>query len=131
MNKCLTRRQAQTWLAPMRRAFKDMKDGEVDSIDGFAVTRLHAFDTYERVDACIAGFRGLLARLFKNFDSSAMERVETKLSAREPLYESEINDCLSLFNRCENMLVRMGIAEVQDAVVTEQIVHQLEKLEAA
>lgn len=127
----LTRRQAQAWLAPMRRAFKEMKDGEVDSIDGFAVTRLHAFDTYERVDACIAGFRGLLARLFKDFDSSALERVETKLSACEPLYESEINDCLALFNRCENMLVKMSIEEVQDAVVTEQIVHQIEKLEAA
>ena len=40
--KRITRRQARSWLAPMRDCFAQMKTGEVDAaIRGYAVTRLH------------------------------------------------------------------------------------------
>lgn len=127
MSKRMTRRQAQAWLGPIRASFSQMKSGEADSIRGYAVTRLHSNDAWERVDFCIAGFRCLLGRLFPGFDTAPLERVEKKLAAGTPLTEQELNECLSLFNRCESMLVKIQIDVVRDAVITEQIVIELER----
>ena len=49
--KRMTRRQVAGWLLPIRSALKEMLSGEVDSIRGYAVTRLHRGDEYERVSA--------------------------------------------------------------------------------
>ena len=52
--KRMTRKQVTGWLLPIRSALKEMLSGEVDSIKGYAVTRLHHGDEYERVDFCLA-----------------------------------------------------------------------------
>lgn len=126
--KRMTRRQARAWLAPMRECFQQIKTGEVDSIRGYAVTRLHDRDQYERIDWCIAGFRGLLVRLCPGIDCTPLERVEKKLAAGTPLTVQEIDDALALLNRCENALLRHSIEAVKSAVQTEQISIELEAL---
>lgn len=124
----MTRRQAQAWLLPIRTAFKEMKAGYVDSIRGYPVTRLDEYDLWERIDHCLAGFRCLCSRLFPGLDVSALVRVEKKLDAGLPLTVEELNACLTTFHYCEDLLVGMDIRVVKDAVVTEQVAIEIEKL---
>lgn len=71
MKKRVTRRQIQSWLMPIRRCFAEIKTGEVDSMRGYAVTRLDEKDSYARIDFCIAGFRALIQRLCPQLDSES------------------------------------------------------------
>ena len=48
--KHVTRKQIRAWLAPMRSCFAQMRSGEVDSIRGYAVTRLDQKDEYARTE---------------------------------------------------------------------------------
>lgn len=126
--KRITRRQARAWLAPMRECFSQMKSGEVDSIRGYAVTRLHDKDDYARIDFCIAGFRALLVRLCQELDASPLERVEKKLAAGTPLTLQEIDAALSLFNRSESALLRHSVSAIKSAVLAEQIAIEFDAL---
>ena len=74
--KRMTRRQVDGWFLPIRRALNEMLTGEVDSIRGYAVTRLHNGDEYERVDWCMAGFVGVLSRIFPELDLSPMTKLQ-------------------------------------------------------
>lgn len=126
--KRITRRQARSWLAPMRDCFAQMKTGEVDAIRGYAVTRLHHKDEYARIDSCIAGFRALIVRLCPEINPAPLERVEKKLAAGTPLTVQELDAALSLFKQSENALLRHSIAAVKSAVLAEQIVIELDSL---
>ncbi len=119
--KRITRRQVRAWLAPMRACFTQMKTGEVDSIRGYPVTRLHHNDDYARIDYCIAGFRALIIRLCPELDASPLERVEKKLAAGTPLTIQEVDDSLALFNHSESALLRHSPAALKSAVLSEQI----------
>jgi hypothetical protein len=47
----ITRRQAQSWLAPIRSALRSIdRTGEAEAVQGYIVTRLHAGDDYARID---------------------------------------------------------------------------------
>lgn len=74
--KRVTRKQMRSWLAPMRSCFAQIRADNVDSIQGYAVTRLDAKDEYARIDFCIAGFRALIARLCPDIDVTDLERIE-------------------------------------------------------
>lgn len=126
--KRITRRQARAWLAPMRDCFHQMKTGEVDSIRGYAVTRLHAKDDYARIDFCIAGFRALIARLCPELDASLLERVEKKLAAGSPLTIQEVDASMAIFKQSESALLRHTVSAVKSAVLTEQINIELDAL---
>ena len=76
--KRMTRRQVDGWFLPIRRALNEMLTGEVDSIRGYAVTRLHNGDEYERVDYCLAGFVGVLGRIFPALDLSPLTRLQKR-----------------------------------------------------
>lgn len=128
MKKRVTRRQIQAWLAPIRRCFAEIKTGEVDSMRGYAVTRLTEKDSYARTDYCIAGFRALIDRLCPNLDYGSILRVEKKLAAGTPLTVAEIDDALSFLHRCEDALIKHTVAAVKDAVLTEQISIELDEL---
>lgn len=79
--KRITRRQAQAWLAPIRKALRQIADtGEADSVQGYAVTRLHRSDDYARIDYCIAGFRALMGRLWPELDCNPLTRIEKRLA---------------------------------------------------
>lgn len=125
--KRITRRQARAWLAPMRQCFTQMKCGEVDSIRGYAVTRLNDEDEYARIDWCIAGFRGLIDRLCAEIDTRPLLVIEKKLAAGVAMTVTEIDAALAVFRRCEDALLRHSIAAVKSAVLTEQIVIEIER----
>lgn len=129
--KRVTRRQIRAWLAPMRRCFAEMRSGEVDAIRGYAVTRLGNKDEYARIDFCIAGFRALIARLCSDIDCAPIERIEKKLAAGVPLTMEELDGALALLNRCESALIKHSVSAIKSAVLTEQIVIELDEIKEA
>ena len=129
--KRLTRRQIRSWLAPMRHCFYDMKDGYVDAIRGYAVTRLDHNDEYARTDYCIAGFRALINRLCARLDDTPLVRVEKRLAAGAPLTVDEIDAALAFLRTCEDALIRCSVSEVKSAVLTEQLAIELDERMAA
>lgn len=126
--KRVTRREMKAWLAPMRRCFAEMREGEVDSIRGYAVTRLHASDDYARVDFCIAGFRALLDRLLPEIDTAPLALVERRLAAGTPLTVAQIDAALALLRHCEDALLRFSREDVKAAVLVEQCAIELDAL---
>lgn len=128
MTKRVTRRQIQSWLLPIRRCFAEIKTGEVDSMRGYAVTRLDEKDTYARIDFCIAGFRALIQRLCPQLDSGKLLRVEKKLAAGTPLTVAEIDEALSFLHDCDDALIKHTVAAVKHAVLVEQISIEMDEL---
>ena len=128
MARRLTRRQARSWLAPIRRCFAQMKSGEVDSIQGFAVTRLHDRDDYARIDYCIAGFRALIDRLCPEIDASSLARMEKRLANGVPVTLAEVDACLAVLRQCESALLRHSVSDVKSAVLTEQVAIELQQI---
>ena len=130
--KRITRRQARAWLYPMQSCLRQIRaTGESDTIRGYAVTRLHASDDYARVDYCIAGFRGLTDRLCQHLDSSPLRRLEQRFAAGAPLTIDLIDDALRMLRLVEDELIRHSVAEVQDAVLVEQILIEMDALKEA
>ena len=79
-NKPPTRKQARAWLDPIRKAFNEIKTGEVDSHRGYAITRIHHADNdFSRIDHAINGFVALIERLMPDFDVATITRVSKKL----------------------------------------------------
>lgn len=126
--KRVTRKQMRSWLEPMRSCFAQIRSDNVDSIRGYAVTRLDHNDEYARIDHCIAGFRALIARLCPQIDVTALEKIEKKLAQGVPLTIAEIDSALSLIRKCEDALVKRTVQEVKDAVITEQVCIELDEL---
>lgn len=124
----ITRRQMRAWLAPMRACLREIRNtGEADEIRGYAVTRLHHEDSYARIDYCIAGFRGLLARLLPDMDASPLLRIEKKLANGVPLTVAELDAALRLLTECEDALVGYDKAALIAAVQTEQIAIEIDQ----
>lgn len=124
-----TRKQANAWLAPIRKAFNEMKSGEVDSYRGYAITRIHHADNdFARVDHAINGFVALIERLLPDFDISAIKRVSKKLENGVLLFPAEVHECLAILARCEDKLIRFRRFELIDAANTEMVVIELERL---
>lgn len=128
MRKRVTRREMKAWLAPMRACFAQMRSGEVESIRGYAVTRLHHKDDYARIDFCIAGFRALIARLRPGFDCAALERLEMRLAAGVPLTVAEIDAGFACLAAAEDALTGTERSLLKETVLTEQINIEMEAL---
>jgi len=117
-----TRKQMQAWLEPMRKAFREIKTGYVDSHRGYAVTRIHHADNdVARVDHCINGFVGMLSRIAPEFDVSALTKVSKKLEAGVLLTVAEIDACFATLNAAEDRLMCFTRAQLKDAATTEMI----------
>lgn len=123
----VTRRQAQSFLAPMRRAIAEMRTGEVDAVHGYAVTRLptHAA-AYARLDYCLAGTRAFMERLAPHIDCAPLERVEKKLAHGTPLTMAELDACTAVLRRVEDALTGADRRTVQSVLLTTQIAIELE-----
>ena len=129
MGKRVTRRQAQAWLRPIRKALREISEtGEVQTVQGYAVTRLHTGDDYARVDYCLAGFRALMQRLWPEMDCSALSKIEKRLAAGVMLEQGDLVACFALLNETERRMMKRTVAEVKSAVMAEQIVIELEQL---
>lgn len=114
----------------MRRTFREMRDtGAVDSVQGYAVTRLHTGDDYARVDYCIAGFRALIERLFADMiDISPLIRIEKRLAAGLMIERADLVATFATLNDIEGRLMKKTVAEVKESVLAEQINIELEQL---
>ena len=129
--KRMTRKQVAGWFLPIRRALNEMLSGEVDSIRGYAVTRLHHGDEYERVDYCIAGFVGVISRIFKERDISALTKIEKRLANGAPVTVADIEDALALLKSLETPLVKADWHEIKSALTTEMISIELDEIREA
>lgn len=124
----LTRRQIRHWLDPMRKAFKEMRAGEVEAIRGFPVTRLDATDEYARVDWAINGFAAVIERLAPDLDTRPLYTVSNRLANGTPLTIADVDRCLALLTAAEDILIKTPRARIRDAVLAEQICIELEQL---
>lgn len=124
-----TRKQARAWLEPIRKAFREIQTGEVDSHRGYAITRIHwADEDFARVDHCINGFGALIKRLMPEFDVSALDRVSRKVTNGVLLTHEEVEACFSAINRCEDRLIEFTRDQLIDAARTEQVNIELERM---
>ena len=121
MKKRVTRRQAQAWLAPMRKCINDMRSGFSDAARGYAVTRLHEGDDYVRVDYCIAGFQALIGRLFPNQSVQHMETIRKRLASGVLVSQATLEGALRELREVEDLLITVSRLDLQSAVLTEQI----------
>ena len=127
----MTRRQVQAWFIPIRHALKEMLMGEVDSVRGYAVTKLHTSDDYARVDHCIAGFVGVLTRIFPEVTVTSLTRLQKRLACGVPVTEDEIQAALTFLNDIETPLIKADWHKVKDALQTEMIAIELSDLGVA
>lgn len=126
-----TRAQARAWLQPLRDAFNAMRTGEVDSVKGYAVTKLRwADEDYARIDHCIAGFLGLTDRLFPELDTAALRKVASKLTNGVMLTHQEVDDCFRVIGKCEDLLLTVSRQALKDAAQTEMIRIELDRIAA-
>ena len=122
-----TRKQIQAWLEPIRRAFRQIKSGEVDAVRGYAITRIKPTDDdYARIDHCINGFTAMLDRVCPEIDAQPLKSVSKKLANGVLLTVQEIDACFAVLNTCENALRKYTRAQLKDAATTEQINIELE-----
>lgn len=130
----MTRRQAAHWLSPMRECLQhSLTSGEAYVADGYpvwpAVDRCKT--TWHRVDWCLAGFRGLIERLFPGLDTGALVALEAQIESQRVMREADIIGALRLLRDVENRLIRLTVAEVQDARMTEEIQIEIDAMGAA
>ena len=119
--KRMTRKQVTGWLLPIRSALKEMLSGEVDAIRGYAVTRLHNGDEYERVDFCIAGFVGVLSRIFPELDLSPMTKLQRLLAAGTPIHAADVHKALALLKSLETPLIKEDWHRIKACLTTEML----------
>lgn len=124
-----TRKQAQAWLAPIRRAFVQIKSGEVDAHRGYPITRIHHADNdFARIDHCINGFVAMLERLAPEFDITPLKSVSKKLENGVLMTVPEIDACFRVLNACEDLLITYSRAQLKAAALTEQLNIELERI---
>ena len=129
--KRMTRRQVDGWFLPIRSALNEILTGEVDAIRGYAVTHLHSRDAYERVDFCMAGFVGVLIRIFPDSDLSPMTRLQKRLANGTPIHPEEIHAALKLLKDIETPLIKADWHAIKSALTTEMIQIEMDELRAA
>lgn len=124
-----TRAQAQAWLAPIRKAMAELRQGEIDAYKGYAITRIHwADEDFARVDHAINGFTALISRLMPDFDLSPMRKVSKKLDAGILLELAEVDACIALLKIVEEKLITFPRRVLVDAANIEMIAIEMELL---
>lgn len=124
-----TRKQAQAWLAPIRKALAEIMTGEVDTHRGYPITRIHWADNdVARIDHAINGFVALMERLMPDLDTGPMKRLSKKLEAGVLLELHEVTACQALIDSVEDRLLKFKRSDLVDAANTEMMVIELERL---
>lgn len=127
--KPASRKQLSAWLDPIRKAFIELRSGEVDAHRGYPITRFHAADEdFARIDYSINGFVGMLTRLIPDFDLLPMIRLSKKLENGILLTVEEIDVCIAMIEPIEKRLMKFTRAQLIDAANTESILIELESL---
>lgn len=124
-----TRKQAQAWLAPIRKAMIELQTGYVDAYKGYAITRIHWSDNdFARIDYCINGFVCLIDRLLPEISTEPMKRISKKLENGVLLAPAEIDAALVLLKQVENRLIDFKRDTLIDAANTEITRIEFERL---
>jgi hypothetical protein len=124
-----TRKQAQAWLLPIRKAMIELQTGHVDAYKGYAITRIHwSDDDFARIDYCINGFVCLIDRLCPEISTEPMKRISKKLANGVLLVPSEIDSALVLLKQVENRLIDFRRDVLIDAANTEITRIEFERL---
>lgn len=122
MTKRVTRRQASAWLSLMRDCLREMRfTGDVDTIDGYAVTIDPRDGCAVRIDYCIEGFLGLISRICEKVDTSALVTLKNLLAAQQDFSLEQIDAALRTMKRVERELMRCTVADLLSARLTEEI----------
>lgn len=115
-----TRREMKTWLDPIRRAFAEIRTGEVDSWRGYPITRIHHADTdFARVDHAINGFVSMLDRLEIGIDTGPLKRVSKKLECGVLLELQEVDECTAILKAAESHLLKFNREKLWETAQTE------------
>ena len=123
------RSEIMAWLAPIRKAFGELRQGEIDAYRGYAITRLHHADNdFARVDHAINGFTALIERLMPDLDLSPMRKVSKKLESGILLELAEVDASAALLNTVEDRLLTFTRAQMVDAANLEMISIEMERL---
>jgi hypothetical protein len=122
------RARLQRWLEPVRKAFKEMRTGEMLAVKGYPVTSLHTGDDLARIDHCINGFVAMIERLDTGLDISPLRKVSTKLENGVLLTVQEIDACFALLNASETALLRFSRGHLADVAKIEQINIEFERM---
>lgn len=124
-----TRRQAIAWLAPIRAALAELRTGEVDSLRGYAVTRIHWTDNdFARIDHAMNGFTALIQRVMPDVDIAPATRLSKRLETGVLLTLEDLDSASALLNRVEDRLTTIPRATLIDAANTEMIAIELERM---
>jgi hypothetical protein len=126
--KRVTRRQAKVWLAPIRECFTKMRSGYSEAIRGYAVTRLNDSDEWVRSDYCIAGFVGLIQRLFPTLETPSMLRVQMRLANGVLISQKDLDLCMRELQNAEDLLITKTTKKLKKAVTDEQIKIEIDAL---
>lgn len=127
MKKRVTRRQASAWLLPLRDCLRSIRQtGDVDTIDGYAVSVDLIDGSAVRIDYLICGFVGLIERALPAVDVRPLTEIADALAARRLVSVSEIDAALRVARAIEDALVRSAVADVQEARLTEEIQIELD-----
>ena len=122
-----TKQEVSAWLSPVRKALGEMlRSGNVDTIKGYAVTKIGNDDDYSRVDWCINGFVAVLKRIDQSLDFSALEKVSSRLDKGVPLEEDLLKSALETLDIAEKSMMQKTLGSIYDAAITEQILIELE-----
>jgi hypothetical protein len=70
-------------------------------------------------------------RLCPHIDSGPLRRIEQRFAAGAPLTDSLLNDALRMLRLVEDELIKHSVAEVKDAVLTEQILIEMDEIREA
>jgi hypothetical protein len=125
--KRLTRRQADAWFRPIRQALAEMRDDNVDSINGRVALRLGT-DTYAYVDQCLQGFVRCLRRIDPAAELSALTGLQATLAANESVTVPAIDAAYRTLNELSGRLIKLPWSIVRDALQAEQIAIEADRL---
>ena len=127
-NKPLERRRVQSFLSPITRAFNQMMTGYVDTIRGYAVTRLAHKDEWERTDECLNGVISAMTRLFPDLDLQILKTISTHLFNGTMMEREDILSAKRLLKEIEDRMIKKTWQQVMDATQTTQIEIHMEQL---
>lgn len=79
----------------------------------------------------MAGFRGMIERLFPGLDTGPLVALEAQIESQRVMREADILGALRLLRDVEDRMIRLTVAEVQDARITEEIKIEIDAMGAA
>lgn len=121
MKKTTTRRQAKSWLQPLRNALLLLKQPEINCIDGHPVCYVASINRYARIDECILGTAELIAQLFPSCDLSNLTAVADTLSLQQTCSNDAVDAALTTLKLIEDMLLWKNVKDIKSTQIREEI----------